>query len=250
MATFLVVLLISIVVGMVIGPIGAAMNGVKTWDEFLLMVVAGGAGGALAPYGFYLFGIGVGVAGAAARTNFAFWATLVWSGLGLIGALLTPSLDEHENWFTNWLSFLLKWAHSPILTTVGILVVIVAAIVGSKVGVRKGMIFVEAGQGTDGITIGAIGYAQSDGGNWNGKKPSDLLAQHESVHGRACSAVGELGFYVTYLAIGLPWGLIQGGRDGAFGLNNQGCGNPLEKLASEYWDGFGGQQPQKSASNC
>jgi hypothetical protein len=48
----------------------------------------------------------------------------------------------------------------------------------------------------------------------------------------------------------LPWGLIQGGSDGMLGLNRQGCGNPLEKLASEYWDGFGGQQPQKSASNC
>lgn len=250
MTTFPVVLLIAIVAGMVIGPIGAAMNGVKTWDEFLLMVVAGGAGGALAAYGFYLFGIGVGITGTAARANFAFWATLVWSGLGLIGALLTPALDEHENWFTKWLSFLLKWTHSPILTTVGILVAIVAAIFGSKVGVRKGMIFVETGQGTDAITIGAVGYAQSGGGNWNGKRPSDLLSLHESVHGRACSAVGELGFYVTYLAIGLPWGLIQGGGDGMFGLNNRGCGNPLEKLASEYWDGFGGQQPQKSASNC
>ncbi len=250
MATLLDALLIAIVVGMVIGPIGAVLNGVKTWDEFVLMVVAGGVGGALALYGFYLFGIGVGIDGATARTSFALWATLVWSGLGLIGALLTPALDKHENWFTNLLSLLLKWTHSPILTTVGIVVVIVAAIVGSKVGVRKGMIFAETGQGTDAITLGAICYAQSGGGNWTGKKPSDLLAQHESVHGRACSAVGELGFFVTYLAVGLPWGRIQGGSDGMFGLNNQGCGNPLEKLASEYWDGFGGQQPQKSASNC
>lgn len=250
MATFPVVFLIAIVAGLAIGAIGPAMNGVKTWDEFLLMVVAGGAGGALAAYGFYLLGIGVGIAGAAARTHFAFWATLVWSGLGLIGALLTPTLDKHENWFTNWLSFLLKWIHTAILATVGIVVVIVAAIVGSKVGLRKGMIFVEVGNGTDAITIGAVCYAQSGGGNWDGTKPSDLLAQHESVHGRACAAVGELGFYATYLVIGLPWGLIQGGRDGMFGLNNQGCGNPLEKLASEYWDGFGGQQPQKSASNC
>ena len=247
MATLPVVVLIAIVVGMAIGPIGAAMNGVKTWDEFLLMVVAGGAGGALTSYGFYLFGR---IAGATAPTRFALWATLVWSGLGLIGALLTPTLDRHENWFTNLLSFLLKWTHSPILTTVGIVVVIVAAIFGSKVGLRKGTIFLETGQGTDAITIGAICYAQSGGGNWDGKRPSDLLALHESVHGRACSAVGELGFYVTYLILGLPWGLIQGGSDGMFGLNNQGCGNPLEKLASEYWDGFGGQQPQKSASNC
>lgn len=231
--------LTAIVAGALIGLIGAAANGVKTWDERLLMVVAGGAGGALTLYAVYLVGIGAGIA-----------ATLVWSGLGLIGALLTPTLDKHGNWFTNGLSLLLKWTHAPILTTVGILVVIVAAIAGSKVGLRKGTIFVETGQGTDALTIGAICYAQSGGGNWTAAKPSDLLAQHESVHSRACSAVGELGFYATYLVIGLPWGLIQAGGDGMFGLNRQGCGNPLEKLASQYWDGFGGQQPQKSASNC
>ncbi len=250
MSTFVVVLLIAIVTGVLIGPVSAAMNGVKTWDEFLLMVLAGGIGGALAAYAFYLFAVGIGIAGAAARADFAFWATVVWSGLGLIGALLTPTLDKHENRFTNSLSLLLKWTHSPILTTVGIFVMIVAAIVGSKVGLRKGMIFVEVGQGSDAITIGAIGYAQTGGGNWGGNQPSDLLAQHESVHGRAFSAVGELGFYVTYLAVGLPWGAIQGGGDGMFGLNDRGCGNPLEKLASEYWDGQGGQQPQESASPC
>jgi hypothetical protein len=60
----------------------------------------------------------------------------------------------------------------------------------------------------------------------------DNLAGHESVHSRTVAAIGELGFYVTYVAIGAIWGLAQGGSWN--NLNAGGCGNPFEKTAHTF----------------
>jgi hypothetical protein len=95
---------------------------------------------------------------------------------------------------------------------------------GQKVDFRRGMLFVETGPGSDATTLGAIAYTQSGWFDANGNV-SDALAKHESE-----AAVGELGFYVTYMLIGGIWGSIQAGSTGVgwFALDARGCGNPLE----------------------
>ncbi len=246
---FLLVLLIAVAIGAIIGAVSAGMNGVGTWDEFLMWVVAGMIGGALAACGLYfVLGPLLGVCGAAALANFTFWGVVIWSGVGLLSALVTPALDSSNNGFAWFVSFLLKWAHSPILTTLGLFVVLGAWIGGQSIDFRRGMIFVETGAGQSALTLGGISYAQK--GLWNNGQVLDLLAQHESVHSRLVAATGELGFYVTYLIAGF-WGAAQAGDwGGFFALNGSGCGNPLEKLAWSIRNGNGGITPQTSASSC
>jgi hypothetical protein len=241
-------LLIAVVVGGIIGGVAAGMNGVSTWDEFVLWVVAGMIGGALACFGFYGLGVLLGISGAAALANFTFWAVVAWSGLGLVGALATPAMDKSDSKFWWAVSFALKWIHSPILTTIGLFVVLGCWIGGQKIDFRRGMIFVETGSGSSALTLGAIAYTQK--GLWNGDQVLDLLAQHESVHSRNIAAVSELGFYITY-AIGGFWGAAQAGDwNGFFGLNTSGCGNPLEKRAWSIRGGNGYPVPETSASSC
>jgi RHS repeat-associated protein len=245
---FLLVLLIAVIVGAIVGAIGAAMNGVKTWDEFLLWVLAGAIGGALTACGFYGVGLLLGFAAGAAASGFALAATIVWGALGLVGALATPALDGSDSSAAWALSFVLKWFHSPIMTTLGLVVVFFMWIGGKKVDFRRGMLFVETGPGMDAVTLGAIAYTQSGQFDASGHV-ADALAKHESVHSRTEASVGELGFYVTYMTIGGIWGSIQangGAGTGWFGLDARGCGNPFEKLGHSYYPG----QPQTSASSC
>ena len=58
-------------------------------------------------------------------------------------------------------------------------------------------------------------------------------------------ALGELGFYVTYITVAGFLGYLQDGR--WIGLNKEGCGNPFEKTPWPY-DHPGA--PTKSASEC
>jgi RHS repeat-associated protein len=246
---FLLILLIAVVIGAIVGAVGAGMNGVSTWDEFVMWVFAGMVGGALAACGMYfVLGPLLGVCGAAALANFTFWGTVIWGAVGLVGALVTPALDQSNSGFAWFVSFLFKWCHSPIITTLGLFVVLGAAIGGRKIDFRRGMIFVETGAGQNALTLGGICYAEK--GLWTGDKVLDLLAQHESVHSRLVASAGELGFYVTYLVAGF-WGAAQQGDwGGFFALNGSGCGNPLEKLAWSIRSGGGGITPQTSASSC
>ncbi|HEY7663922.1 MAG TPA: toxin TcdB middle/N-terminal domain-containing protein [Xanthobacteraceae bacterium] len=235
---FLLVLLIAVIIGAALGAVGAAMNGVKTWDEFLLWIVAGAIGGALTACGFYGIGlllVGAGVLGTMTAAGFALTAIIVWGALGLVGALSTKALDDSDSSAAWGLSFALKLFHSPILTIIGLVVVLFMWMAGQKVDFRRGMLFVETGSGSDAVTLGAIAYTQSGWFNADGSV-SDELAKHESVHSRTEAAVGELGFYVTYMLIGGIWGSIQAGSAGIgwFGLDARGCGNPLEKLAHTY----------------
>jgi hypothetical protein len=174
---------------------------------------------------------------------------VVWSGLGLVGALACPALDSSNSKFAWGVSFALKLLHSPVLTIIGLFVVLGCAIGGQKVDFRRGMIFVETGSGSSALTLGGICYAQK--GLWSGDQVLDLLAQHESVHSRGVAAVGELGFYVTYGLIGGFWGAIQADSwNGFLALNGKGCGNPFEKKAWSIRSGNGGKTPQTSASSC
>jgi hypothetical protein len=89
-----------------------------------------------------------------------------------------------------------------------------------------------------------VAWTLKDGFDADGIVKDDL-ARHESYHSRTVVALGELGFYATYITVGGLLGVIQGGP--WIGLNGSGCGNPLEKTPWPY-DHPGA--PTKSASEC
>jgi hypothetical protein len=234
----LVVLLIAAVVDAVLGAIGAAANRVRASDEFLLWVIGGAIGGVLAVLGWIgiivgvcvLFGQSVGVATAAT-------IGLIFVGIaGLLGAAISPLLDDTDSVVAWLFSFLLKWVQSPLLTTVGLLATLIVAIRRGTVDFRRGMLFIKIGPGDGALTLGAVAWTQSGRFNLDNTVP-DTLARHEATHSRTVAAIGELGFYLTYVTIGAIWGAAQGGSWND--LNATGCGNPFEKTAHTFTDAPG-----------
>ena len=80
----------------------------------------------------------------------------------------------------------------------------------------------------------AVAWTQSGRFGPSGKVP-DNLARHESYHSRTVVALGELGFYFTYVTVGAIWGAGQGGAWND--LNGTGSGNPFEKTAHTFLRG-------------
>ena len=242
----LVVLLIAVVVGAIVGAVGAAANRVKTGDEFLLWVIGGTIGGGLAVLGWtgMLLGIGALFGLDASIATTAITGLIIFGVAALLGAALGALLDGTDNPAAWSISFLIKWVQSPLLTTVGLLATLIVAIGRSKVDFRRGMVFIAVGPGRAALTLGAVAWTQSRCFNADGTMPDDL-ARHESVHSRTVAAIGELGFYVTYVAIGAIWGLAQGGSWN--NLNASGCGNPFEKTAHTF---TGDPATPRSASDC
>jgi RHS repeat-associated protein len=244
---FLVILLIAAVVGLILGGVGAAVNGVDTWDEFALWMVGGAIGGVLAVFGWtaiilgasYIFGLGVSATAAATI------GLVIFGTAGLLGAATTKFLDLDTDSGVAWaFSFLIKWVQSPVLTTIGLIAAAIAYASGNKVDFSHGMLFIEVGSGYSGITLGAVGWMQSGCFNPDGSI-QDTVAKHESTHSRTIASIGELGFYFTYGTIGGIWGEIQGG--GWVDLNAMGCGNPFEKHAHTF---TGDPGTSVSASDC
>jgi len=231
---FLVILLVAAIVGAIIGAVAAAVNGVETWDEFLLWVVGGAIGGMLAVIAWTgiivgvaaIFGLSVTVAAAAAA------GIVIFTVAGLLGAIVTPLLDNTNSPVAWFFSFLIKWVQSPITTTVGLISAIVVAIGGGNVDFRRGMLFIEVGAGGGALTLGAVAWTQSGRFNPDGTVP-DNLARHESQHSRTVAAIGELGFYFTYVTIGAIWGIAEGGSWNDLNPGT-GCGNPFEKTAHTF----------------
>src|SRR3712207_4777048 len=137
---FAVMLVTASCVGAILGAVGAAAKRVKTWDEFLLWVIGGVMGGALAVVGWT--GVVLGVSALAGLTVGVVTATTVgltiFATAGLIGAVLSPRLDTLDGSAGWWFSFVIKWVQSPLLTTVGL----IAAIGSGKVDFRRGMLFI------------------------------------------------------------------------------------------------------------
>jgi len=244
---FLVILLIAAVVGLILGGVGAAVNGVDTWDEFALWMVGGAIGGVLAVFGWtaiilgasYIFGLGVSATAAATI------GLVIFGTAGLLGAATTKFLDLDTDSSVAWaFSFLVKWAQSPVLTTIGLIAAVIAYASGNKVDFSHGMLFIEVGSGYSGITLGAVGWMQSGCFNPDGSI-QDSVAKHESTHSRTIASIGELGFYFTYGTIGGIWGEIQGGS--WIDLNTKGCGNPFEKHAHTF---TGDPGTAVSSSDC
>jgi hypothetical protein len=228
----LVVLLFALLVGAILGALGAAANRVKTWDEFLLWDIGGVIGGVLAVLAWTgimwaLFEFDASVATTAAI------GLILFGTAGLLGAVVSPVLDNTDSQVAWFSSFLIKWVQSPLLTTVGLVATLIVAIGSGEVDFRRGMLFIAVGPGGGALTLGAVAWSQSGCFNPDGTVP-DNLARHESMHSRTVAAIGELGFYVSYVTIGAIWGSAQGGSWN--NLNAAGCGNPFEKTAHTFTD--------------
>lgn len=230
-----VLLLIAAVVDAILGAIGAVANRVQTSDEFLLWVIGGVIGGVLAVFGWIgiivgawrLFGHSVSVATAATIGVFLVGIA------GLFGAVVSPLLDNADSVVAWLVSFLIKWVQSPLLTTVSLVATLIVAIRRGPVDFRRGMLFIKIGPGDGALTLGAVAWTQSGRFNPDNTVP-DGLARHESTHSRTVAAIGELGFYLTYVTIGAIWGRAQGGSWND--LNPTGHGNPFEKTAHTFTD--------------
>ncbi len=243
---FLAILLVAAIVGAIIGAVAAAVNGVETWDEFLLWVIGGAIGGMLAVVAWT--GIIIGVAaifGASVSVAAAATAGLViFTVAGLLGAIATPLLDKTNSPVAWFFSFLIKWVQSPLTTTVGLIAALVVALGGGHVDFRRGMLFIEVGAGGGALTLGAVAWTQSGRFNPDGTVPDDL-ARHEAVHSRTVAAIGELGFYFTYVTIGAIWGVAEGGSWNDLNPGT-GCGNPFEKTAHTFTNDPGTAVPTGS----
>ena len=243
---FLVALVIAVIVGAILGAIGAAVSGVKTWDEFLLWVIGGAIGGALAIFGWTaiilgvsaIFGLGVSAATAATIGLFIFGIA------GLLGAVATPLLDKTDSKVAWFFSFLIKWVQSPLLTTAGLIAAIIVKAGGGKVDFNRGMLFIEVGPGASALTLGAVAWTQTGCFNPDGSI-QDAVAHHESTHSHTIAAIGELGFYFTYITVGAIWGKAEGGSWND--LNSLGCGNPFEKTAHTF---TGDPGTARATSDC
>jgi RHS repeat-associated protein len=224
---FLAVLLIAAIVGAALGVIGAGVNGATTFSEWFLWIVGGAIGGVLTALTggalAFLF------AGAGAAVTGAITALTIWSVASLLGSFFGPTLDNSNSPVAWAFSFLLKWIQSPILTTIGLIVAAVAAMAGQRVDFRRGALFVEMGPGTGALTLGAVVYTMSGHFDANGRVQDDF-AKHEAYHSRQVVALGELGFYVTYLTVGFLWAVAETGLPRCWNtLNSSGGGNPFEK---------------------
>lgn len=233
-APLLAVIIVAAIVGAILGGLGAAANGAKTWDEILLWTVGGAIGAVLCVLAFY--GVALIWASAATALAIAKVALIVWASASFLSNAFGRLLDSSNStaaWIFSWV---LKFIQSPVLTILGLIGVAIAHYkYGSRVDFRHGALFVEAGSGTAAITLGAIVWTNS--GNFDAMgNVRDDVARHEAYHTRTVAAIGELGFYVTYITIGGIWGsLQQGSWDGWFGLDSMGCGNPFEKTAYTYY---------------
>lgn len=218
------------VLGGVLGAVGAQTNRVRTSDERILWILSGLIGGPLA---LVQWSVLIRMTHPAPGLNLppvpaAAWVVCI---TGVLGAGLTPSLDNSESPARWVVSFVIKWLRSPIATTAGL--VAAAAIRTRKRGpdFRRGMLFIDVGPGGSALALGAVAWCQNrcfDGD----RCMTDSLARHEAVHSRTVASVGELGFYLTYLTAGTAWARVQGGPWNS--LTRQGCGQPFEKTAHTF----------------
>lgn len=206
-------------VGAALGWGGALTNRVRTWDERLLWVLGGAVGAAPASY-LYAALAGTGPLG----------GLVIYAATGLAGVTLPPRLDSSPRRGLWALSMAVKWLRSPLTTTFGVGAAIVCWARGRRVDFRAGMIFVPAGKGSSVLALGAVGWAQD--GRFAGGCVEWPLACHEAVHSRTVAAIGELGFYLTYLAVAAPWAMLQGAAWN--NLSRDGLGNPFEKTAHTF----------------
>ena len=170
--------------------------------------------------------------GGAAATG-AIIATVIWGTVSLLGSILTPILDESNSEAAWVFSFILKALNSPITSIVGLVAWAIVAAAGGDWDFRRGALFIDIG-GTGGgaMTLGPVVWTRGGEFDAAGNIPDDL-ARHEAYHTRTVVALGELGFYFTYVTVAAIWGAAEGGDWND--LNGMGCGNPFEKTAHTFY---------------
>ncbi|HYN99375.1 MAG TPA: hypothetical protein VEU28_06840 [Actinomycetota bacterium] len=215
--------------GALLGGIGARTNRVRTRDEFALWIAAGAVGGPLALAEWWaILSMAEGIAGKSFPMSTA--ATWVVFVPALLGSTVTQALDDSDS-RSQWLaSCAIKWFRSPIASTAGLITASVMKMLGKPVDFRRGMLFLHAGRGASALALGGLAWCQDR--CFSERCVSDALARHEAVHSRTVAAVGELGFYLTYLTAGIVWARMQGGPWNS--LTPEGCGQPFEKTAHTY----------------
>lgn len=218
------------ILGAILGALGARRNRVQTTDERILWVVAGLIGGPLALAEnagiIWLKNLIPGLDLPVAPT-----AAVVVGVSGALGALLTSALDDSESPAGWTASFVLKWLRSPIATTAGLVAAVAVKMRHRPLDYRRGMCFIDIGPGGSALALGAVAWCQNRCFD-SDRCTTEALARHEAVHSRTVAAVGELGFYLTYLTAGAVWGIRQGGKWND--LTQQGCGQPFEKTAHTF----------------
>lgn len=217
-------------VGALLGAIGARTNRVRTGDEVTLWMAAGAVGAplAVAEWALILWGVN-GLTGA--ETPLVPAAVSILVGGGLLGAAVTPALDNSDTRALWIVSLAVKWLRSPLATTAGLLAALVVRVRGRLVDFQRGMLFIQVGPGGSALALGGVGWCQERCFRRD-RCLSDGLARHEAVHSRTVAAVGEFGFYLTYLTAGALWARHQGGPWNS--LTTEGCGQPFEKTAHTF----------------
>lgn len=222
---FIFALVALVVVGFAVGvaahAINAAVSGASfQWSEALMA----GLMGALT------FGLVGGLLGVG--------AALIVGAAMLIGPALTGALDKASmgnsfgERFLGFLSFMIKFAASPVTTTIGFLI----GAFGTGLGLwgnvewfKGGVIAFEYNSGAAGFSAVTLGGTVNI---WQGNTNNPLFA-HELYHSRQYTYFGDA--FIPFWLLGGVYGLISSAAAGNFqwscfssGNPGSGYGNPLE----------------------
>ncbi|SFN75529.1 toxin TcdB middle/N-terminal domain-containing protein [Nitrosospira briensis] len=235
-------------IGFVGGVIGGIINGADTWDEILLSGLAGAAGAwllwNLAPVALGMIGADLSFLGSSSLLAGYMGAVtfgVAYAGLQIIGTAITRGLDEIDSPIAGFFSFLIKFAMSPITTTIGLLIGFVRTgfgLWGNVHWFKGGTIVFQTNENSP-----TFGGAMTWGATvqWQGGQLSGARLQHELHHSRQFVFGGD-GFGLTWATIGGTWGLVESWIDK--GSPSAECwissstghtGNPLENRAHDIY---------------
>jgi len=232
-------------IGFVGGVVGALINGADSWDEVLLSGLAGAAGAwllwNLAPavgISFSFLGSSSWVAGYMGAVTFG----AAYAGLQILGTALTRALDQSDSPILGFFSFVVKFAMSPITTTLGLLAGLVRTgfgLWGDVQWFQHGVIVFQTDSGSP------FGGAMTWGATvqWQGGGLSGARLNHELYHSRQFVYGGD-GFGLTWATIGGMWGVAESWIDTgspdfdcwtAASAGSSQIGNPLENRAHQIY---------------
>ncbi len=148
--------------------------------------------------------------GGVAAVTAAIAATVITLGVSVLG-LFTPLMDESDSGVAWAFSWAIKLIISPVFTIIGLFVVAGLAISRKRVDFRRGALFVEVGAGTGGLTLGGIVYTPE----WQFRLEWKCARRRGKARGLPyayVAALGEWGFYVTYVTFGSVFAWAQAGN--------------------------------------
>jgi RHS repeat-associated protein len=234
--TFIFTLAALVVVGFAVGVAAHAINAAVSGGDFQWSeAIMAGLMGALT------FGLVGGLLGIG--------AVLIVGAAMLIGPALTGVLDQASmgnsfgERFLGFLSFMIKFAASPVTTTIGFLI----GAFGTGLGLwgnvewfKGGVIAFEYNSGSTGFSAVTLGGTVNI---WEGNTNNPLFL-HELYHSRQYTHFGDT--FIPFWLLGGVYGLISSAAAGNFqwscfssGNPNSAYGNPLEDGAHDVARGGG-----------